>query len=63
MPRHLRVLLGNSHYSTFEGGIKEAVRRQRGSAGGAQYVRGESVEKLYSRARENLEQGRRELRR
>jgi len=51
----------NSHYSTFEGGVKQRVRANV-ALGGAQYVRGESVEKLYSRARENLEQGRRGLR-
>lgn len=48
----------NSHYSTFEGGVKQRVRANV-ALGGAQYVRGESVEKLYGRARENLDQSRR----
>jgi diguanylate cyclase len=51
----------NSNYSTFEGGIKQRVSA-RVALGGAQYLRGESMEKLYGRARENLEQSRRGLR-
>jgi diguanylate cyclase len=51
----------NSNYSTFEGGARQRVSAKV-AMGGAQYVRGESMEKLYGRARESLEQSRRGLR-
>jgi diguanylate cyclase (GGDEF)-like protein len=47
----------NSNYSTFEGGARQRVSAKV-ALGGAQYIRGESVEKLYGRARENMEQSR-----
>jgi diguanylate cyclase (GGDEF)-like protein len=56
--RGICTSFANSNYTTFEGGLKQRVSA-RVALGGAQFVRGDNAEKLYGRARANLEQSRR----